>query len=25
VLPWPLPAHLRPPRADDPDPRTLSA
>ncbi|WP_315106484.1 hypothetical protein [uncultured Microbacterium sp.] len=24
ILPWPLPARLRPPRADDPDPRTIS-
>lgn len=24
TLPWPLPARLRPPRADDPDPRTIS-
>ncbi|MFF7294014.1 hypothetical protein ACFY9N_15915 [Microbacterium sp. NPDC008134] len=23
VLPWPIPSRLRPPRADDPDPRTL--
>ncbi|MCK2023770.1 hypothetical protein KZC52_12600 [Microbacterium sp. kSW2-24] len=22
-LPWPIPSRLRPPRADDPDPRTL--
>lgn len=24
TLPWPLPARLRPPRAGDPDPRTVS-
>lgn len=24
TLPWPLPSRLRPPRTDDPDPRTIS-